>query len=109
MVRKLALVQIEAHQKEIEEINAALAEPLKVGPRSALPSRATLMWTGKVTPFTTAPNTRPTQRDGKRVLKTIWGNSKQDWSKADSIRSSSCPVQLDHNIARNGPPASISA
>lgn len=78
LVRRLAEVEIERHQKEVDDIDAALAEPLKI--RSVRLSRGRddpdLDYLGE--PVYNGFEYRAYSTDGKRVLKTVRGNSKQE-------------------------------
>ncbi|MGK3708848.1 hypothetical protein [Arthrobacter sp. IK3] len=78
LVRRLAEVEIEEHQKEIDDIDAALAEPLKIRskPRSRSSSDPDVDYRGN--PVYNGFEYRAYSTDGKRLLKTVWGNSKRE-------------------------------
>ncbi|MCC3292389.1 hypothetical protein [Arthrobacter sp. zg-Y1110] len=78
MVRKLALVQADEHKKEIDDIDAALAEPLKIRSVQRFKTVGDPDVDRQGNPVYYNHEYRAYATDGKTVLKTIRGNSKQE-------------------------------
>ena len=78
VVRKLALVEADEHRKEVDDIDAALAEPLKIRSVQRVKTTGDPDVNHQGEPVYYNHEYRAYSTDGKRLLKTLRGNSKQE-------------------------------